>query len=279
MSVEVLKEQPKTVYPEPESSIGSDYIEVTTLPSKYKFYDSKVFIRKLTVKEVKRLASYNGTYTDLALILADIVKPMKIDDIALGDLRYIMSLLKVMTFKGSYWSAKGITCPHCGFENSAIVSDKDLKFEEVNEEVQLPITYSSDEHTVVINDVYRLKHQRILEELYAENKLTELPDNTLDILSVLMIDRSEYDQLDKSGKLKDKVVENYEFLTTLPGDVTIDLTELLDLAYFDIGNTYHTTCKSCRKEFDFEFRVGSVETFFPESQSRQSIREKVRFGV
>lgn len=276
MTVEVLKDQPNKAN---GPDYGPDYIEVTKLPSKYKFYQDRVYLRRLTVKEVKRLASYNGTYNDLALILKDVIKPLNIDELALGDLRYIMSLLKVMTFKGSFWAVKNLVCPHCQTVNSTVIGDRDIKFEEVEDDVQLPIVYEADGKVISINDVYRLKHQKVLEELYSENKLTELADNALDILSVIMIDKEEYTQLDKSGKLKDKVVENYNLLSQLPGEVTVDLTDLLDLAYFDISNQFKHTCKSCRKEFDYEFRVGSVETFFPESESRKSIREKVRFGV
>lgn len=264
----------------PNPQIPVDFLKLDLLPSRFKVYP-QLFLRKLTVKEVKQLASSTGSIDDIARIVGGAITPIPFRELALGDLRYVIALLKTTTFRGSYWTVSNLHCPHCKHVNSKIVYDKDLQFKDLDEDVELPITYSDGDLSITIHDVFRVKHQIYLESLYKKKLLTEIKDNSLDVLAVLMIEPETYTQLESESpeKLEELVLENYKFLSELPGEVTNDLDTFLDVIYFDVDTNLKHTCKACTKEFDFELNIGSIEHFFPESQSREHIREKIRFGV
>lgn len=263
----------------PEPQIPIEYRLLEVLPSNYAMYE-KVYVRKLTVKEVKQLASSIGSLDDIARIVGAAVKPVPFLDLAMGDLRFILAYLKSTTYKGAYWTVSNLHCKHCGHVNSKVIYDKDLQFKELDKDVKFPVTYDNGEKAITLHDVFRVKHQVLLEGMYKKDLMKEVKDNSLDVLAVLMIPREEYATLSQTPlELEDRVLANYQGLCELDGDVTADLDAFLDLIYFDVNTNLKHVCKSCDKDFDFELNIGSIEHFFPESQSGEHIREKVRFGV
>lgn len=278
MAGQLLKEIPQK--PEVQEPIPITYRKMDLLPSRFKVYP-ELYIRKLTVFEMKQLAASNGSLDDLERIIGAAIKPIPFRELALGDLRYVLALLKSTTFKNSFWTASNLKCPHCGFVNSKVIYDRDLQFEDLDPDVNLPATYSTQDQEITINDVFRVKHQIFLESLYKNNHLTEISDNSLDILAILMIPPQEYIELESKNKLAEKVIENYNMLTQLDGEIVFELDEFVDIIYFDVDQNFTHKCKGpdCGKEFGFQLKVGKVEDFFPENQPRVNIREKVRFGV
>lgn len=275
MAVELLSDLPST------SKIPIEFTKLESLPSKFKFF-SELYLRNLTVKEIKQLSSSNGGMKEFSRILGNAILPVPFLELPIGDLRYILALLKARTYRGAYWTVSNLVCPHCGFKNSKIVYDKDLKFKEIDDEVVLPATFTSDRVTLTMHDTFRVKHQLLLEEIYAQKLMVEIEDSTLDVLAILSIPVSEYNELAKTPeKLIERVVTNYEALCKLDGDLAAELDEFLDIIHFDVSTKFNHTCKSktCGKEFDFDLNVGSIEHFFPEGESRKHVREKIRFGV
>lgn len=244
------------------------FFPLKNMPSGYKFYAETVKLRALKVNEVKKLTNWDGKYSTLGGILGEAVLGVNFEDICLGDVKYILTVLKSLTWEDNNWLIKGIECEHCGKPNNFYIYDTELSFNELDEIVSFPLVYDDEKGTeIILKDIIRIKHKIFLEkfETGVDDEFTYIQM----ILAAIMCDNLTNANYEK----------NLSYLNNLKGNVSNDLFQFSELLHFDLNTSYVKKCQHCNKDTKFEADLGTIAHFFPSDRSSDDIRKRIRTSV
>ncbi len=255
----------------------SEYTEILELPSGFIPYDfNSIYIRPFTVGEILALQDKQLSLDFLISLTSQAVKDIDLYNLSLSDFKVLVLNIGYLSVKDSGWTVKS-TCTNtdCLSEISKHVTVFDLDFEDLNIP-SLPLTVDVPDLKPYKFDVFRVKHQIILEKLTKD----------------LIYDRISNNYYNKSNKLIyiqsllvlsiitniDDVDATYNKLYSL--DLTKDQVNILDKIQTKLVHyikPVEIKCEHCNTITEKNI-ILEIESLFPYDESEDSIEKLFNYG-
>ncbi len=196
-----------------EVKVESNYIFVEDLPSKYKFYpaDTKIYIKPLSVKQVKALAGLTENNFNLIInsVLNESIKGIKVDDLLINDKIYIIFYLRALTYKEALYEIDYF-CDKCSKETTYNFSVDVLNVNYVKDNISLSFNLPVSKDNVTLK-FKTIKDESRIEEFIKINS-NQIKDFDEDIFNI------SYD-ISEVNNAKISSLKSYEYILNMnPAD-------------------------------------------------------------
>ena len=219
---------------------NSDLIEVTILPSGFKSYpkDTKIFVRGMTLGEVKTLNKVSGSRTldVLVKIYSKIISGIRVEDLLPVDFKAIMFFVAKLT-DSEFTLELTTDCPECKVYFPTTVDFTGVDFQELTTP------------TKVVDEVTYFPI-RVLDTLFmnqlsnSESGEDELSRSDIEF-TMLVLSRDQ--SISESRDLV-KFYQIYSEIANLPASESSKLSEIVEWLNIDI-NPFKLECRSCGHHF------------------------------
>lgn len=176
----------KVVEKKPEGN----YLEITDLPSRFKFYPEgiKLYGRPLKVSEIKKLTAmdefnYNEIIKD---VLSASIKGIDIDEIYNADKLYLIFWLRARTYKNANFVTNYV-CEHCKRKTEYHINMDMFDIEYLDEDFEMkPLTLLNSGHVLEFDFLKIRDEQKILEfQKMIQKNLTKYDDDTITMAGMI----------------------------------------------------------------------------------------------
>lgn len=217
----------------------SEFVEVTDLPSKFKFYPAgtKIFVRPFSVKDVKALANMTADehISVINNILTKNLRGIPVNSLFVSDKYYLIFFLRALTYKDAAYSVN-FNCDHCLRDDSFAFGVDLLDVDYVKDDVDLTFTLPVSKQTV------KLQYKTVADELKIEEfiKINGININEFDE----DIFRIAYD-IKSVNNEELSPLKRYEFVLKMKAADFTYLVSYMDKIDFGVIPEIKAKCSKC----------------------------------
>lgn len=217
---------------------GVNFYPIKDLPSKFKFYNSKIMARPLKVIEVKKLSSLNDNNFNFIIndIISRAVKGIDVNKLFIADKIFLIFWLRANTYKDSGYTVD-FTCPKCEKESTFHFELQNLEIQYVddkydpNKEITLPSGNKVKINFLRVEDEFKISR-------FQELQSQLLKDIDKELLSLACMIQTI------NGEIKDLLEKYYWMIEVDPVDYSY-LNSYIEKYGMGVKPYMNVTCNKC----------------------------------
>lgn len=232
--------------------------ETFTLPSKGLVYDDNFpatfTIRSMTTQEeMKRLSHSDLPYKNICEIMDDCIVsnfPMSCYDLCMSDYKYVLYMLRVVTYGPKYNITS--TCPYCGCSNEEIADISLLEVKDYTEDVNKYLRFELPKTKKMI-ELYLTTPRMVDTAQYNVKEYRKKSGKNIDMTTIFTIQEA-IKSID--GKAPD-VLKVTDWIRNLPMMDTNTILAYMEKVnnMFGIVNNLRLMCDVCGLEYNTSLRA------------------------